>query len=201
MTESQYRTKPTLEPLQPVPGNVLFPPRATSESVSCCCNSNTKRITYETDANGIMQYKIRPNNMDTFLMLPPCLFVGCCLSVSANVIFDDNNHTVRISNWMGYMCIPPCYSYTTISYYDIANIGLLYTGIKEGTEPNEVPIYDVVLVTHKRKMWRVGNRSSYNSAASEASNLLRFVFGRSNPDYVLRVETFKTNSCCSCCAY
>ena len=200
MTESQYRTKPTLEPLQPVPGNVLFPSPQTSESVSCCCDGNTRDITHETDASGILQYKIRPDDDDWILMCPPCLFIGCCLTVSANVTFDDNNHTVRISNWMGYMCIPPCYSYATISYYDIANIGLLYTGIKEGTEPNEVPIYDVVLVTHKRKMWRVGNRGSKTAASNEASNLLKFVYGRNNPDYVVHVETFKYNSCCSCCS-
>ena len=116
-------------------------------------------------------------------MCPCCAFFGCCLTVSANVSFDDNLEVVHISNWPGYLCVPPCLMWTTIRYGDIANIGIRNTGISEGSEHNLQPLYDSVLVTRNRKIWNVGERGRISEIQQNVLNLHRFVFGRGNPDY------------------
>ena len=190
------------EPLVPTPVNQLIAPRRDNENGCCswCCCLVTPRsnLSYEPDENGKFEYKVRPSRCDTFLMLPPCLFLGCCMSRSANVTFNDNTQSVFISNWPGYICCPPFYSSTTLTYSQIGNIGILDTGIREGEAPNQTPLYDVALVAKDSSKWMVGSRGYYNPVMEDARKLHHFVFGRNNPNYRWHPVVIPDDSCCCC---
>ena len=191
------------EPLVPTPVNQLIAPRRDNENGCCswCCCLVTPRsnLSYEPDKNGKFEYKVRPSRCDTFLMLPPCMFLGCCMSRSANVSFNDNTQSVFISNWTGYICCPPFYSSITLTYSQIGNIGILDTGIREGEAPHQTPLYDVALVAKDSSKWMVGSRGYYNPVMEDARKLHHFVFGRNNPNYRWHPVVIPDDS--SCCCY
>ena len=85
---------------------------------------------YEVNDNGMLIIKSRPDCEMTVYMLPTCLFFGCLLAVSSDVIFDDMNQEVYIANFPGYCCTPPCKTSTTIPYNHISTIGWKRSGVK-----------------------------------------------------------------------
>ena len=191
------------ETLEPVPAHILFPPNPSKQESGSCCHCCTPTIpVYEADANGILSYSVRPSACDTFFMLPCFMFLGCCFGVSANVTFNNNEQTVKISNWPGYMCCWPCLQSTKLDYNQVANIGIVDTGGREGSENNQQPIYDVILVEeHAKNHWVVGSRGSGAIVRRQATDLHRFLFAQNNPNYTSKCEWFVIpdyNSCCFC---
>lgn len=165
-------------PLEPVPISEFFPPQpppTTSQSPPPTLSRKQK--------NGKLYINARPSACDMFLMLPPCLFLGCCFAVSANVVFDDNTSSVYISNWPGLLCFPPCQKSEVIPYTEIANIGMQHTGGREGSDGHAQLIYDVMLVTRSGKLWRVGARGFSAEVSAQVEDLHYHVFGRNNPKY------------------
>ena len=143
--------------------------------------SRKKRSTknkYELNENGQFVLQARPSAFEIFFMCPIFFCMGCCLSTSANVVFDENDRTVTISNWRGYMCFPPCLSSIKIPYSEVGNIGIRNTGGTKGPQGHEQPIYEVVLVTKSAEVWIIGGRGLQRKAQGEADVLYNFLFLR-----------------------
>jgi hypothetical protein len=138
-----------------------------------------------SDENGQWRITSYPGTFDTVLMFPCCLFVGCAFGVYSDAVFNDKEATVSIVNCPGYCCLPPFRSSTTIAYGDIANFGWRYTKITE----THSPIYDVVLVTRNRRVWRVGTRGRLGVVQQEIKALHKFIFGKGKPNYVAPAMT------------
>ena len=164
-------------PLDPVPISEYFPTKPQRPQ------QQDSSVLRKTQNNGKLEIRARPSTCDIILMLPPCIFIGCCFSVSADVVFDDDTSSVSISNWPGLLCCFPCKQSTVIPYEDIANIGMRNTNIKQGQEGNEQPLFDVMLVTRSGKLWRVGSRGFSGEVSAQVEALHYHIFGRNNPEY------------------
>ena len=195
-----------LKALEPVPAHILFPPTDPSNQQSDdCCQCCTPTIpAYEADADGILSYGVRLSACDTLSMLPCCLFLGCCsFGVCANVTFNNNEQTVKISNWPGYMCCWPCLQSTTLDYNQVANIGIVDTGAvrEKGSRRNNnlQPMYDVILVEEDANShWVIGSRGDIALARRQATDLHRFLFAQNNPNYTSKCERFVIPNYCAC---
>lgn len=187
------------EPLQPVPIEELFPPtplRVQHDNSNKYVNMNK---------NGQLVVKAWPSAFEILFMCPIFLCIGCCMSTSAHTVFDENDKTVTISNWRGYMCFWPCSSSMTIPYSEVGNIGIRNTGGTEGSQGHEQPIYEVVLVTKSAEVWVIGGQGQRGRAQSEADALYFFLFFRGSdgkPNSGIRptrtgaVVVPSTDTCC-----
>jgi len=152
--------------MEPVPLSNIFPTTTVPDKVEG----------YELDENARVVIKIRPNQCDTIMMLPCFAFIGCIFGVSADVCFDDADQSVTLSNYPGYCCILPFKCTKRIEYVDIANVCVVYSGISE----NHSGLYDPVLITKDRKVWRIGARGRMGEVEREVSRLHKFLYGRHN---------------------
>ena len=179
------------------------PPNKKQNSLRCSCSK--ERNIYAVDENGIMTLTARPDCFEVCFMLPIFLCVGCCFSKSATLIFNDNSESVTAASWPGYCCVPPFYKKVTIPYGDIANVGIQFTGMTEGSEHNQQPIYDIVLITRQKQIFKAGPRGCRNTVEYDLLELHRFVFGRHNKGYVapsphsLNVPAPEDEWGCCCC--
>ena len=120
-----------------------------------------------------------PSAMITFMLPFPFLCVGCCISQTLHIVFDDTTRTVSISHYPGF-CFP-FQKKTVLEYSVIANVG--YRGTR--MRANRVQMYEPVLVTLKGEQFPCGPCNSQHSTTlqGEVLALHRFVFGRQNQDY------------------
>lgn len=111
-------------------------------------------------------------------MLPfPFLCLGCCMSNTADVVFDDSSKTATISGYPGY-CFP-MKSTTTVLYNDIANVALVKTNITK----NKMRTYRLSLLLRDGKMLEMSGPCYSDELEGKAKTVHRFLFGRGNPGY------------------
>jgi hypothetical protein len=175
-----------------------------TESLCSCFEDPPSNRNYAVGEDGTFTILSLPGRCDTFMMLPCCAFVGCFVSVSAMAKFDDKQQKLTIANWVGYCCIPPCCGLYSVNYGDIANVGLRNTGITEGDDHNKTPLFDTVLVTRDRKIYRIGDRGYEGKLVGELLVLHRFVFGRGEGRDAYTIPSAASlrvppdDSCCPC---
>ena len=144
-------------------------------------NQSKMDTLYVCDANGKLNISALPDCESTVMMLPLCLFVGCVMSSTVFLEFDDRNQTLTGSSAYGYTgLICPCLRTTyRYGYQDIGNVGYYATGI----------------ISHKRKLFRAvvvmkdRTRIPFTPAdyifetQTHALAMHKYLFGRNNSGY------------------
>ena len=136
------------------------------------------QLTVEKDNKLVLHYG--PSCFDIVFMLPvPFLCVGCCISKTVHVVFDDTIQIVNITQYPGF-CFP-LKTNTLLEYSMIANVAYRRTNLKVNNEQ----MFEPVLVTHKGEQFPCGSYSGMYSSTlqNEVLAVHRFVFGRQNQDY------------------
>jgi hypothetical protein len=163
---------------EPIPLSDLIAPAPPPVSFS------EKR--HEADDHGILVLKTRPTCYEITRMLPfPFLCVGCCcrsVSTNSDIIFNDNNQTITVRSWPGYM------SYFTteqvFEFSDVGNVAVEEVGywLPESKGSVARRYFSVVLIMRDgtTRVW-LTKHISLGSCEPEVKAVHRFLFGRHDP--------------------
>jgi hypothetical protein len=134
----------------------------------------------EADPSGMLQIKISPSCSSTLFMLPTFFFVGCCLSSSKRILFNDTQQTVTITSNPGLCCVPPFVSTKVVAYGDIANVVLVRNPY---IRTNGHATFDIKLLLRNEQQVTLTAESDVLCTAMQADALAyhRFLFGRADP--------------------
>lgn len=157
--------------LAPVPMTQLFPTEPVGNVVGI----------YQLDANGELRVHITPGCLFALLMLPyPFFCMGCCLSVTADLVFEDRSQTLLITTAWGYTgCFPGCKTKLSFSYDDVGNVGFISMNMRIRQSAQ----YRPVLVMKDGRLFTFARTGSEKDIEANVLGMHHFLFGRGKPDY------------------
>ena len=133
---------------------------------------------YSPDAQGMLHIKYRPDCMMVCFMCPFFLGIGCCLSKSTDLDFDDYKKTVRIASCPGF-CF--CYMDTVdIPYSDIANVAAIHC---PHVRINKQTTYKICIITRAGVVHAFTGAQLLSDIKDEVLSIHRYMFGRLNKEY------------------
>ena len=142
-------------------------------------DAHTVTTPYNPDVRGMLHIEYRPSCADKLFMCPfPFLFLGCCLSQSTDLDFDDYKKTLRIASCPGYFFC--CSNSVDILYSDIANVAAVPC---PGTRINHQPAYKFCIITRAGAVHELTGASLLSTIKEEILSLHRYMFGRLNKEY------------------
>jgi len=172
-SEPHCSTTPAGGKLQPTPINELIPPSKTT--------AGSAAFEYNADSNGKLKIEERPGCVSICFMIPyPFFCGGCCYAVSCDLIFDDSSQTFNITSWPGFLC---CFakSRSHIEYTHIGNFALE----ESCCMLNRSTMYFPMIVLKDGTKLYIGDSELLRNVGPKLLALHRFIFGRSNPNYVV----------------
>eukprot|EP00760_Papus_ankaliazontas_P039222 PhM_4_TR9517/c1_g3_i1/m.98326 len=130
------------------------------------------------DRAGQCTVTLSPTCLDKCFMLPfPFLGIGCCMSRTTVLTFDDDAECVVMKSNPGYLF---CLRKTTeIAYKDVGNIAAQHVS---GVQINDQPAYRVVLLDRSANVHRLTGDMMMVEANKYAAALHKYMFGRANPE-------------------
>lgn len=147
-----------------VPEGSNFPLRRAAKR--CADRRRKKRVDVDTSA------------LQAVFMLPfPFFCLGCWLSETSAVVFDDATRTVTAEGYPGY-----CFflkSKNQFNYDAIANVALVRTNIRK----NNVATFRMALLLRDGRQITLSGPEYLDDIGSTALAVHRFLFGRGNPYY------------------
>jgi hypothetical protein len=162
--------------LTPTPLNQLIPSSREGGSNNSACS-------YASNENGQLRVESRPTCVMIVFMMPyPFFFMGCCYSVSSNVMFDDVSQTLSIESWPGFMqCLVKTKSH--IEYSQVGNLALEETCCQSN---RQMMYYPLIVLKDGTKLY-ISDCGvldySPDGVQSKVLALHHFLFGRNNPMY------------------
>ena len=134
---------------------------------------------YSPDAQGMLHLEYRPDCWMKCLMCPfPFLFMGCCLSRSTDLDFDDYKKIVRITSRPGYCFC--CSNSVDIPYSDIANVAAIHC---PHVRINKQTTYKICIITRAGVVHAFTGAQLLSDIKDEVLSIHRYMFGRLNKEY------------------
>ena len=169
-----FRIYPINMSQQPVPMSELYLPETRPAEKS-------RGFEYCVDHNGRLQVDVQPDCMMTLFMLPfPFLCLGCCLSTSNHLVFDDNSQTFSGTTYPGYCCFPGFKTKVLVEYANIGNVGYRQTSM----QINDQYQFEPVIITKDRREFAIGPLNGRHELKTNVLAWHKFVFGRNNKSYI-----------------
>ena len=126
------------------------------------------------DERGRASISLRPSCMMRLFYLPfPFLCMGCCLSSSADLDFDDRTSTVSIARWPG-DCFCCMSATTVVAYAHVANVVARSTNMRI----NKQSAYKIAIALRDGQVINLGSPDVLGSISGDLLALHRFFFGR-----------------------
>lgn len=121
-----------------------------------------------------LQIRERPDCFNTLFML--FCGIGCCLSRSTDLLFDDASQSLSITTCPGYCCC--CRSHYDVGYTGIANVTIAHV---PGVRINKQPAFRLELHTTEGEEIPITEPKMRHQLQNRYLCLHQYVFGRADP--------------------
>ena len=140
---------------------------------------HTVATPYSPDAQGMLHVEYRPDCMMKCFMCPfPFFFMGCCMSRSTDLDFDDYKKILRIASCPGYCFC--CANTVDIPYSDIANVAAVHC---PNVKINRQSTYKFCIITRAGVVHALTGAALMSEIKDEVLSMHRYMFGRLNKEY------------------
>jgi len=183
LNSSTWSKAGTVASTQPVSSNDstghVPPPRLQPTSVASIRAAHLSTTSWpqlQTDQHGRLEVKTRPDCMMKCFMIPfPFLCIGCCMSESSNLVFDDRKQQVSVNSYSGYCWC--CGQGRDIRYDEIANVVAKSSNMRI----NNRPAYSVCFLLRSGDTVRIRGAALMEDIEPTLFSIHRFLFGRGDP--------------------